>query len=525
MFASIVALFAPHAIAAEDDWALKLEGYYRVRGAMYPGLYADLEGTPALMRQRLRLQPEVDYKGLAKFVVQMDALDGVVVGDNASFASTALFASEPSSADANGQEVPPIRVKRAFTEFRVPIGLMRVGRQGNDWGMGLLANGGDGFDDPFGENEGGSTTDRILFATRPIDLVTTIAGSPKEVPLILAVAVDRLVEDPLVQYYGYSCDVEDEDDGCEPRESHGVTEERTSDERTSSWWADAEDDVWEMLYVVTYRGEGIRLGSQVGDVVGGMYVVNRLQGETDSNVWIVDGHVKVRIAGVYVEGEVVHIGGETRAITLENSDAPDDPFLKTADIWSYAVRAGYERETWSAVIEHGYASGDADATDAVFTGRPAHADYNVGLVLYDEILARTTAATWGDSARGLWSNGGVYNSRYLFPNATFRPAKGWDIIGAFLVAWPDRPDGTNILCDEDDDCAQALAESPILGWEADLAVKVRFHEHMLFSLESGYARATDRLPLAAAGLATDVDDDGNEYGDYFTLQTRIAYEF
>jgi hypothetical protein len=107
-------------------------------------------------------------------------------------------------------------------EFKVPIGLVRAGRQGSNWGMGLLANDGNGFDDTFGDNKTGATYDRIIFATKPITVATTIAGKPKDVPLIAAIGVDRLVEDPLLQYYGYGCVVGANLPGCEPTESHGV---------------------------------------------------------------------------------------------------------------------------------------------------------------------------------------------------------------------------------------------------------------------------------------------------------------
>ena len=39
---------------------------------------------------------------------------------------------------------------------------------------------------------------------------------------------------------------------------------------------------------------------------------------------------------------------------------------------------------------------------------------------------------------------------------------------------------------------------------------------MLFSLETGFAHASDRLPLSRVGL--------NPNGNFFTLQSRIAFE-
>lgn len=510
---------------APDNWKFKLDGYYRTRGYVFDGLYAEQEKPATYMQQRLRLQPELNFEDRAKFTMMADLLDDVVWGDNASLASTALFAADPSNTGLTGAEVPPVRIKRAWMEFKVPVGIVRVGRQSSHWGMGLLANDGNGFDDSFGENHGGNSFDRILFATKPINVATTIAGKPKDVPLLAAVAVDRLVEDPLIQYYGYSCSVENPDDGCEQLEAHGVTEERDASRRSDSWWADTEDDVWEMVYALNYKGEAVKLGKDlVGDISVGGYAIHRLQGETDSDVLILDGYAKAEVAGALFEGEVVHIGGETRAITLSSGD-PADPYYKNADIWGYVVRGGYQDELFTAMVEHGYASGDDNVTDTAFTGRPIHPDHNVGLLLYDEILARTSAAAWGDAGKALWSGGGVYNSRYVFPNVRVRPLKNWEIIGAFLAVWPDRPDGSSIRCAAGEGCDQAAATSDLLGWEADAAVKHRFHDHILFSLEGGFAHATDRLPLKDADLAYTVEDNGREVGNYVTVQSRIAYEF
>lgn len=520
---------------APDNWKFSLDGYYRVRGHAFYDLFQGQAAPGTYMTHRVRMTPGLNFEDRAKFFLTTDLLDGVVFGDNESMASTALFAGDPSYTGIDGMQVEPVQLKRVWMEFKVPVGLLRVGRQASHWGMGLLANGGDGFDDLFGENHYGSTYDRVIFATRPITLVTTVANmiNPaakiRDVPLIAAVGVDRLVEDPLIQYYGYSCDASQpgDDPRCAGDETHGTTEEREDENRSSTWWVDGQDDVWEMIYVLTYRGEGISLGKNIGDLVAGVYVVNRKQAETDSDVLIIDGYGKLSLGPVYFEGEILHIGGDTRAITLSSTD-PEDPLFKTADIWGYVAKGGFQSEPFVLLVETGYASGDAAPTDADFTGRPLHPDYNVGLLLYEELLARITADTWGEDARGLWSSGGVYNSRYLYPQVKLRPAPNWEIIGAFLVAWPDRPDGVRILCGKDDgvDCVSPVEDpSSVLGYEVDVGIKHRWADHINFTLEGAWAHATDRLPLKTSGLAYETDDEGHTYGNFWTIQSRIAYEF
>lgn len=519
---------------AADDWKFDLDGYYRARGYAFGGLFPQKQAG-RYMQQRLRLEPGLNYQDVAKFHMQADIFDDAVWGDNESLASTALFAADPSTTDSEGQQQPSIKVKRAWVEFDVPVGLLRVGRQPSEWGLGILTNGGDGFDDTFGENHTGSTYDRVLFATRPIAIAQAAMGhDDTHIPLYAAVGVDRLVEDPLIQYYGYKCvgNIAQGEPGYDARcdsDGDGVTDlnhdytddSRTDSNRGSDWWVDNADDVLEMIYVLVYDGKGVNLFGHDGDLTAGTYWVNRRQKETASNVWIADAYLHLGWQGLVAEGEAVTIRGSTNAIALPGAfdTSASNPLHKTADIWGYVGRLGYERPSWTVMMESGYASGDDDPADARFTGRPLHPDFNVGLLLYEEVLARVTAAHWGEAGRGLWSQGGVYNSRYVFPNLRYRPVKNWEIIGAYLQAWPDKPDGAIIQCARFDsvECATNGATARDIGWEIDGAVKTTFDGHMLFSLEAGYARVSDRIDLASIGL--------DPAGEVWTLQSRVAYEF
>lgn len=555
---------ASTAQAAPDDWELSLDGYYRVRGQLMAGgllgnpdvsFFEGQDEDARMMVQRLRLQPGISFEGRAKFFMMTDVLDDVVWGDNQSASSTALFAGDPTTTGVDGIADSTFKLKRAWIEFDLPVGLMRVGRQPSAWGMGLLANAGDGFDDTFGENHYGSTYDRVIFATKPIAIAQTIAGKePADIPLYLAVGVDRLVEDPLIQYYGYECsttwvnpesnqeEIIEEGDpvynpACDPDGLGYHTIEHTNEDTTrldtdrgGDWWADQDDDVWEMVYALLYRGEDVDMLGSKGDLTAGAYVVNRVQRETDSKVWIYDAYLRWLWKGIYLETEALTIQGTTRAIApdaaVEGIDG--DPLKKKANVWSYVARAGYKSDLISGVFETGYASGDENTLgDGDFTGRALHPDYNVGLLIYEEVLSRVTAGAWTDTARGLWSNGGVVNSRYIFPQVTWSPMDNWHVTGAWLMAWPDKPDGIIIYCSADDDvaCDNPRATARSLGWEADLAIKHQFHEHLLFSLESGYARTTDRIAYQVGGLHSSTNADGAAIGRFFTLQSRIAYEF
>jgi len=560
--AASVLLFglATSAQAVEDNWDFELEGYYRVRGYRFSPLDAEMKEGGSFMTHRLRIQPQLNFEDRAKFFMQADLLDNVVWGDNSSLMPASVFAQEPSFTRMDGQSQDYFQrsttapmIKRAWMEFKLPVGVMRVGRQESNWGMGILSNHGNGFDDTFGENHWGSTFDRIMFATKPIAIAQTIMGREvSDIPFFAGIGVDRLVEDPLHQHYGYTCSLEDVTgerivegmDGYDPRcdtidqatnqagidgihdiEHDYVDDTRPETARNDVWFGDNNDDAYEMVYLAIYKGENVPMFGSSGDFTLGAYVIDRRHQESASKIRIADAYMKFLFKGIYLEGEVVNISGTTSGLALPGTYDPssslDNPLYKDVDIWGWAARAGYKRQAYTLMFDAGFSGGDENVADKNFTGRALHPDFNVGLLIYEEVLARVTQRTWGSEAYALWSNGGVWNSKYIFPNATFRPMNNWEITGAYLLVWPDKPDGARIRCSDGDgvECVDPADENLAqeIGYEVDLAVKHTFHEHINFTVEGAWAQVSNRVPLDDLGLATD--------GRFFTVQTRFAYLF
>jgi hypothetical protein len=497
---------------AAEDYDFSLEGHYRMRSYSFGNLFSE-HAKGSYATHQLRLQPVINFQDRAKFTFMVDALDDVMWGDNMSASRTSLFAGDPTNTNLSGQEISDFRVRRAWTEFNIPVGILRVGRQPSHWGMGLLANQGTEIDDTFGENHYGSTYDRVMFLTKPLAITNAFFGfGDAQQPFFVAFGVDRLVEDPLVQYYGFECegDGTDTDPRCEGAGEHGYTEDREADQRDNDWWADNEDDVYEFIYVLLYKGNGLNWGGDVADFNAGVYVVNRIQEETQSEVFIYDVYAKLAWKKILFEGEALTIRGETQAVALPSGN-PDEPLAKTTGIVGAVGRVGYQTPGFKVVFEAGMASGDDNPGDEVFTGRALHPDHNVGLLLYEEILARVSQNVWEGKLNGLRSRGGVYNSTYIYPHATLEFLPGWRFVAAYLLAFPHSPDGAVIRTDEQSDAAT-------LGWEVDVALKIRWAaDHMDFSLEGAYAQVTDRIPYENHGLTNE--------GAAWTIQTRIAYLF
>ena len=117
---------------------------------------------------RLRLEPILNVSEDIKIKAQIDVLDNLVLGSTPdgfpkSFGVPVIGFSQNQGvpSDRVNALVDSIRVKRVWAEIMTPIGQLRVGRMGSQFGMGVLSNDGSGIDADYGD-----TNDRILFATK-----------------------------------------------------------------------------------------------------------------------------------------------------------------------------------------------------------------------------------------------------------------------------------------------------------------------------------------------------------------------
>src|SRR5262249_11842985 len=109
---------------------------------------------------RLRLEPTINLDEGTSVHVQADLLDNIllrstpsdpVLGAN-SVDTSGTAAKPPAGPFNNGTQAPvaqgvnsdrsAVLIKRAWAEIAVPLGVVKVGRMPNHWGMGILHNGG-----------------------------------------------------------------------------------------------------------------------------------------------------------------------------------------------------------------------------------------------------------------------------------------------------------------------------------------------------------------------------------------------
>ena len=154
-----------------EHLGIELNGYLRLRGEALGNLDLDRGPTPSgrplfpvpladptaqtLTHGDMRLRTDLAIHAPGGSVAVKMRAD---VFDNLSLGST----PDGPPAFALGQRSPSqaLSLKRVWGEALTPIGLLAAGRMGSQWGLGMLANGGDCPD-----CDGGDAADRIAFVT------------------------------------------------------------------------------------------------------------------------------------------------------------------------------------------------------------------------------------------------------------------------------------------------------------------------------------------------------------------------
>lgn len=173
-------LAAPHARATgfhevgqdylpRDKTEVEVSGYLRTRGEALTNLDLDRGLTPSgnplfpvsqadpraqtLTHWDMRLRTDVAFYAPGSFVgvkARFDVLDNVSLGS--------LPDGIPSATTTQRSPADAIRVRRAWGELLLPVGMLAAGRMGTHWGMGMVANGGDCLD-----CDSADAADRVAF--------------------------------------------------------------------------------------------------------------------------------------------------------------------------------------------------------------------------------------------------------------------------------------------------------------------------------------------------------------------------
>lgn len=346
------------------------------------GLYPCKNKSQAGANMRFRINPELHISDNLRIISQIDMLDNLVLGStpegyyiqpsrDGGYEAGKRGGYVPLGAFENTQEPPSagrnsltdsIRVKRAWAEYLTPVGQLRFGRMPSHWGLGILANAGDGYDDDFQ-----STSDRIMFVTgiKSLDL-----------------------------YFAGAWDFPNE----------GPTSETPFIPQAQAYDVAQLDDVDQYVFVVVRRKNPQlqKLALARGDLVlnGGAYVVYRKQllandqsgsstagayvpgGARDSiangyvrrgaEAWIPDVWLQLLYKDFRFEMEAVTIQGSIEGIGFTGGDSGD--YLNPNGENGWKIRQwGVATELEQRLVENrlslqfkfGYATGDAEALEVI----------------------------------------------------------------------------------------------------------------------------------------------------------------
>ncbi|WP_224249007.1 TIGR04551 family protein [Hyalangium gracile] len=157
-----------------------MDGYFRVRPSLFykfdlgkareRALFptrSENENTQAGGNLRVRLEPTFNVSEEVRLKLQVDLLDNILLGSTPDSTQSGrdvftIFSQSQNPPPAGTILKDSIFVKRAYGEVSTPVGILRFGRMGSQWGLGMLHNDGNCLDCDFGDN-----VDRIQFVTEP----------------------------------------------------------------------------------------------------------------------------------------------------------------------------------------------------------------------------------------------------------------------------------------------------------------------------------------------------------------------
>lgn len=336
--------------------------------------------TQAGANLRFRLNPQIHVSDNLRINSQVDILDNVVFGSTPEgyeltpgaggyslvprtgadarqvYAPNGYLDSSqsPPTSGVNGLE-DSVRVKRAWAEYTTPLGEIRFGRMPNHWGLGMVYNSGDGYDD-----DAQSTVDRLMVASgiKLLDLV--IAGMwdfPNEgatyrAPYAGSEMYDRGQLDDVSQY--------------------GLIIMRSKSPELSKLELSRGNLVLNTGLYLNYRdqllaNDGPGTSANVPDssatALAGGYT------RRDASIWLPDVWLQLLYKKLRVEAEVAAVIGSVQSTSNEANNSQD--FAPGQDTDRKLRQYGFAFELQQKLVEDrlrlnfksGWASGDPDAFD------------------------------------------------------------------------------------------------------------------------------------------------------------------
>jgi hypothetical protein len=295
---------------------------------------------------------------------------------------------------------------------RLPWFDVEAGLATSDWGLGMLANAGD--QDPlFGRTDFGDRVLRVRLATAPFG-----RSLDDRLPIYVVLAGDRVVADELARW-------------------------------------DQGDAAWQAVAAVLYTEETDAPSGPVGKELGA-YGVYRTQTDAEglgTHAIAIDGYgfASAPIGGslvARVAAEAALLDGRTEAAATYG--APDGLAVRSGGI---AVRTSLSSADGraTAYARAAWASGDRSADDGVVSDFRFDRDYDVGFVLFDEVVAALDLGAWRQATDPgvaaapppgvdtLVAEGAFHQAFALQPAGEVAATRWLDVRAGAVLAWSTAP--------------------------------------------------------------------------------------
>jgi len=370
---------------------------------------------------RLRLTPTFHLADTIRIQTSLDIFDNYVLGSRPDYAGAVVRPDVPLVAFATSTQPGTIAVKEVYGEWKTLLGLLRVGRQGSQWGLGILADAGAGTGWDGGRpteyyggtrlpHEGsghdadfGSYADRIAFLT-------------KVGPLYVSYFYD-FVSEGIVGYDptrvdGQARDLVQSDDV----KQHGLVilskplSAQEIDARKTLLLDDHKPALDWGLYLV-YRSQDLDLQGQTPPSQQDQADAAKVQLMV-RDAWAGIGDAWVRYEQrlafakrLVIEAEFAFVQGKIADANTNSGTAAKERDLQ---LWGGALKAAWQNEGFGIFLDAGAASGDdtgcfgvtgdgncslstvAGEANSAITGFKFHRNYRVGALLFRDVIGAVT---------------------------------------------------------------------------------------------------------------------------------------
>ncbi len=356
---------------------------------------------------RLRYSPTLHISESLRVKATFDILDNLVLGSTPDFAGTGVRPDVPLVAFAQTQAPPSdgrngfrdsIRVKEAFGEFQ-PAFVLRVGRMASNWGLGILANGGQDVDDDFGDY-----SDRALLLFKAFDIYVAVAWD---------YLYSGATTDDASQPFGQPKDLGSADDANQYVLSlfqRPLSEDEKAKRRVDVYERFKPSFDWG-LYAV-YRAQEFDLDDTsrgAGVDYDDLALVKRDAWAVIPDLWFRYEQRFDFFSGLRIELELTSIFGEIGDV---NSIQTPNPTPSSRDIQQFggALEIQYDTNQLSLGLDAGFATGDTaegfgvldrntlaeqdGSPNTEVTAFKFDRDYQVDLLLFREVIGTVTNAIY-----------------------------------------------------------------------------------------------------------------------------------